>query len=164
MDALSLIMPMLVGNPKVKTTLESVFGQPADYVLDNFNKFLGDVSKGPGIQHPEEEKIALFNRYYQGGLSMGFADWESELASALLSGYTPMDVCISFRQNRHWKETTIDNINTLKDNVIPRFVEKAQACGLMPKEEKSIPQTEIKTQGGNPPWADLVNGAKTESV
>jgi hypothetical protein len=95
---------------------------------------------------------------------MGFADWESELASALLSGYSPMDVCISFRQNRHWKETTIDNINTLKDNVIPRFVEKAQACGLMPKEEKSIPQTEIKTQGGNPPWADLVNGAKTESV
>ena len=166
MDMFSLIVPVVTGNPQVKGAIESIFNQPADYVLENFNKFLGDVSKGPGIKNTEAEKVALFNRYFQGGLSMGFADWESELASALLAGYTPMDVCISFRQNRGWKETTIDNINVLAENVTPRFVTKAKECGLIPKETtpSGVPVTEIKTQGGKPPWADSVCGAKTETV
>lgn len=166
MDMFSLLVPVVTGNPKVKTAIESIFNQPADYVLENFNQFLGAVSKGPGIKNTEQEKVNLFNRYFQGGMSMGFSDWESELASALLAGYTPMDVCISFRQNRGWKETTIDNINALAENVSPRFIAKARECGLLPKEKEpsGVPITDVKTQGGRPPWADSVSSAKTESV
>lgn len=155
MDILGMVLPMLANQPKVKRAIEGMFNQPSDYVLDNFNKFMEAVNNGPGIQNTEAEKVALFNRYYQGGLAMGFSDWESELASAALAGYTPMDVCLSFRQNHGWKDTTVEKIEALADMVSPRFIAKGKECGLIPKDvetDSGIPKTDVTTSGGVPPW------------
>lgn len=155
MDAMRLVMPMLMNQPQVKATLESIFNQPADHVMNSISKFLQDVNSGPGIQNTEAEKASLFNRYFQGGLSMGFSDWESEIAAAALAGYTPMDVCLSFRNNRGWKDTTVEKIETLADMVSPRFIERGKECGLIPKDtevDSGIPKTEVTTRGGVPPW------------
>jgi hypothetical protein len=155
MDAIKLIMPMIMNQPQVKTALESIFHQPADYVMNSVSKFLEDVNNGPGIQNTEAEKVALFNRYYQGGLAMGFLDWESEIAAAALAGYTPMDVCLSFRNNRGWKDTTVEKVETLADMVSPKFIEKGKECGLIPKDvetDSGLPKTDVTTSGGIPPW------------
>lgn len=148
-------MPMIANHPKVKATLEGIFHQPSEHVIESINKFLQDVNNGPGIQNTEAEKAALFNRYFQGGLSMGFADWESEIAAAALAGYTPMDVCLSFRKDRGWKDTTVEKIEALADMISPRFIEKGKECGLIPKDEATdsgIPKTDVTTRGGVPPW------------
>ena len=155
MDAIKLILPMVLNQPKVKSAIESIFNQPADYVMNSVSKFLEDVNNGPGIQNTEAEKAARFNRYFQGGLSMGFSDWESEIAAAALAGYTPMDVCLSFRTNRGWKDATVEKIEELADIVSPRFIEKGKACGLIPKDvetDSGIPKTDVTTSGGVPPW------------
>lgn len=155
MDAIKLILPMVLNQPKVKSAIESIFNQPADHVMNSVSKFLEDVNNGPGIQNTEAEKTAMFNRYFQGGLSMGFSDWESEIAAAALAGYTPMDVCLSFRTNRGWKDATVEKIEELADIVSPRFIEKGKACGLIPKDietDSGIPKTDVTTSGGVPPW------------
>jgi hypothetical protein len=155
MDAIKLILPMVVNQPKVKSALESIFNQPADYVMNSVSKFLEEINNGPGIQNTEAEKTAKFNRYYQGGLAMGFSDWESEIAAAALAGYTPMDVCMSFRNNRGWKDTTVEKVETLADMVSPKFIEKGKECGLIPKDvegDSGIPKTDVTTRGGVPPW------------
>ena len=155
MDAIKLILPMVINQPKVKSAIESIFNQPADYVMNSVSKFLEDVNNGPGIQNTEAEKTAMFNRYFQGGLSMGFSDWESEIAAAALAGYTPMDVCLSFRTNRGWKDATVEKIEELADIVSPRFIERGKACGLIPKDvetDSGIPKTDVTTSGGVPPW------------
>lgn len=155
MDAIKLILPMIINQPKVKSAIESIFNQPLDYVMNSVSKFLEDISKGPGIQNTEAEKVAMFNRYFQGGLSMGFSDWESEIAAAALAGYTPMDVCLSFRTNRGWKDATVEKIEELADIVSPRFIEKGKECGLIPKDvetDSGIPKTDVTTSGGVPPW------------
>jgi hypothetical protein len=146
---------MVINQPKVKSAIESIFNQPADYVMNSVSKFLEDVNNGPGIQNTEAEKAAMFNRYFQGGLSMGFSDWESEIAAAALAGYTPMDVCLSFSTNRGWKDATVEKIEELADIVSPRFIEKGKACGLIPKDietDSGIPKTNVTTSGGVPPW------------
>lgn len=155
MDAVGMLLPMLANHPKVKTALESLFHQPSDYVIERITKFIQEVNNGPGIQNTEAEKVALFNRYFQGGLSMGFSDWQSEIAAAALAGYTPMDVCLSFRNNRGWKDTTVEKIESLASVISPTFIERGKACGLIPKDEgteKGIPKTDVTTSGGVPPW------------
>lgn len=155
MDILGMVLPMLAQQPKVKKAIEGIFNQPSEHVITAVNKFMQEVNNGPGIQNTEAEKVALFNRYYQGGLAMGFSDWESELASAALAGYTPMDVCLSFRQQRGWKDATVEKIEALADVVSPRFIAKGKECGLIPKEadaDGGIPKTDVSTSGGVPPW------------
>jgi hypothetical protein len=155
MDVVNLVLPMIMNTPKVKATLEGIFNQPAEHVMGCVNKFIQEVNNGPGIQNTEAEKVALFNRYYQGGLAMGFKDWESEIAAAALAGYTPMDVCMSFRNNRGWKTTTVEQVESLAEMVSPQFIEKGKECGLIPKDttkEGNLPKTDITTCGGIPPW------------
>lgn len=155
MDIMGMLLPMLANQPKVKSTLESIFKQPADHVINSITKFVEDINSGPGIQNTEAEKAALFNRYFQGGLAMGFSDWQSEIAAAALAGYTPMDVCLSFRKNRGWKDTTVEKIEALADAVSPMFIERGKECGLIPKDtedEGGIPDTDVTTRGGVPPW------------
>lgn len=155
MDAISMLLPMLASQPKIKTAIEQLFNQPSDHVVGALTKFMDDIKKGPGIQNTDAEKAALFNRYYQGGLSMGFSDWESEIAAAALAGYTRMDVCLSFRTNRGWKDATVERIEELANIVSPRFIEKGKACGLIPKDaeqDSGIPKMDVTTSGGVPPW------------
>jgi hypothetical protein len=155
MDAVSMLLPMLAGQPKIKNAIEQMFGQPSDHVMGAFSKFMEDVKRGPGIQNTEAEKAALFNRYFQGGLSMGFSDWESEIAAAALAGYSQMDVCLSFRNNRGWKDATVERIEELANIVSPRFIERGKECGLIPKDaetDSGIPKTDVTTSGGVPPW------------
>lgn len=155
MDVMAMILPMLVNQPKVKSVIEQVFHQPAEHVIGTFDKFLDEVSKGPGIKNTAAEQQAMFTRYYEGGLAMGFTDWESEIAAAALAGYTPMDICLSFRNSRGWKETTVEKVQHLSDIIAPRFIEKGKETGLIPKDvesEQSIPKTEVTTRGGVPPW------------
>ena len=155
MDVMSIVLSMALSNKEVRSTIENVFKQPADYVVDATNKFLAEIKKGPGIKNTEVERQTLFNRYYQGGLAMGFSDWESEISAAALAGYTPMDICLSFRNNRGWKDTTVEKIQSLTDIIGPRFLAKGREVGLLPKEEvaeSGIPKTEVTTSGGVPPW------------
>ena len=155
MDVLNMILPMIASQPKIKNAIEQIFNQPSDHVINAVSKFMDDVKKGPGIQNSDAEKAAMFNRYYQGGLAMGFTDWESEIAAAALAGYTPMDVCLSFRNNRKWSNTTVEKIESLVDRISPKFIERGKECGLIPKEvapDSAIPPMDVTTAGGVPPW------------
>ena len=46
MDAISMLLPMLAGQPKIKNAIEQMFGQPSDHVMGAFSKFMEDVKKG----------------------------------------------------------------------------------------------------------------------
>jgi hypothetical protein len=150
----SAVISMLLGQPKVKASIEQIFGQPADHVAGCFGRFMENVKKGPGLQNSVQEKQRLFDRYYQGGMSMGFKDWESYIAAAKLSGYSTMDVCYSFRKDKGWDVTT-DKINELTEKIMPSYIEKGKETGLLPPEQfpdKGIPQTLMNSSGGLPPW------------
>lgn len=166
MNLQDLIMPFIMNNPSTKAKIESIFRQPADHVIKSFNTFIDTVNNGPGLVNKAAEQQAMFDRYYQGGLALGFADWESEIAAASLSGYSLMDVCISFRKNRGWKDTTVEKLKVLADNVAERFIPKAKAAGLIPEEPEEtngMPKVERTTVGGKPPWAESEAGASSDS-
>lgn len=166
MNLQDLIMPLILNNPSAKTKIEAIFKQPADHVIKAFNTFLDNVNNGPGITNKAAEQQAMFDRLYQGGLSLGFTDWESEIAAASLSGYSLMDVCISFRKNRGWKDATVDRLKTISDNVANRFIPKAKAAGLIapdPEETRGMPNIERTTVGGVPPWAESGSSASVDS-
>lgn len=167
---LNVILPMLQGHPKVKTVIEQAFGQPVDHVAGCFGAFLENVKKGPGIVNTGDQKLALFNRIYQGGLSLGFADWESEFAAAKIAGFSDMDICISFRERHNWPQTRIEDIPAIEANVMPRFITKAKKTGLLPPgtfPESGLPNVEISTSGGAAPWEHLTRtgtGAEGENT
>ena len=154
-----MILPILQSQPKFRNIIESTFHQPVEYVVNWFGSFVDSVAKGPGITNTKEKQLALFNRLYQGGLSLGFSDWEAEFAAAKLSGYSDMDICISFRERHHWPQTRIEDIPAIEANVMPRFMPKAKAAGLLPPEvfpESGLPQTDVSTSGGAAPWENLI--------
>ena len=149
------ILSMLAGQPKFKAIVEQMFNQPVDHVTGCFGAFLESVRKGPGIQNSIQEQQRRFDRFYQGGLAMGFEDWKSYLAAAILAGYKPMDVCLSFRNERGWESTTVEKIQQLSEEILPVFIEKGKIAGLIPPEmfpDTGIPKINMKTSGGKPPW------------
>lgn len=151
------IVPMLASQPKFKSVIEEMFNQPVDHVANCFGVFLESVKKGPGIKNTAQEQQRLFDRYYQGGLAMGFADWQAYIAAAQLAGYSAMDVCLSFRNERGWETTTVEKIQQLCEKIMPQFIEKGKAAGLIPPDmfpDAGIPKTDVKTIGGKPPWED----------
>lgn len=168
MDFQEMVMPFILNNPKIKSKIETIFNQPADHVFKAFNDFIDNVRKGPGIVDNAAKQQQIYNRIFQGGLAMGFTDWESELMAASIAGYTPMDVCLSFRNNRDWKDTTVDKVTQMMDVVAPRFIKKARDTGLLPKEseipEKGIPKCERTNIGGIPPWETEEFKAKQAEV
>lgn len=152
---LNAILPMIQSHPKVKHVVENIFNQPVDHVFKCFGVFMDNVGRGPGLHSAPDQKLALFNRIYKGGLSLGFADWYSELAAAKIAGYTDLDIAISFQDRHNWKDATIERIAALSEQVMPRFVEKAKTAGLLPPEmfpQSGIPKTDVTTSGGVPPW------------
>lgn len=152
---LNTVLMFLQSQPKVKSAVEGLTGQPLEYVANCVGGFLQQLGKGPGLQKTPQQKQETFFRLYQGGLAMGFLDWESELSAAVLAGYQPIDVCISFQTRRKWPDTTIERINALAEDIVPRFVEAGKRSGLIPPEafpDNSIPQTEISSVGGAAPW------------
>lgn len=155
---INLILPALQNHPKVKSVVENAFGQPVDHVFGCWGEFLEKVKKGPGLVNTAEQKLALFNHIYHGGLSLGFADWESEFAAAKIAGYTDLDICRSFRERHNWPQTRIEDIPAIEANVMPRFIPKAKAAGLLPPElfpDTGLPKTDISTSGGAAPWENL---------
>ena len=165
---INTILMFLKSQPKFKMTVESLTGQPIEHVANCFAGFVQQIGQGPGIKQTAEQKNAVFQRLYNGGRSMGFSDWESELCAAILAGFQPIDVCNSFRIRRNWPDTTIDRINQQAELVMPRFLEAGKKCGLIPPEafpENTIPQTEINTAGGVAPWNQNMptNGATAVS-
>lgn len=166
MNLQDLIMPFIMNNPSTKAKIEAIFKQPADHVIKSFNTFIDTVNNGPGLVNKAAEQQAVFDRFYQGGLALGFTDWESEIAAASLSGYSLMDVCISFRKNRGWKDTTVEKLKVLSDNVAERFIPKAKAAGLIPEEPEEpggMPKVERTTVGGAPPWATSETSANSDA-
>ena len=162
-----MILPMLQNQPKFRSIIEHTFNQPVEHVLNCFGAFFDNVSKGPGIKNTTQEKQRLFDRYYQGGLSMGFEDWQSYIAAAKLAGYTDLDVCYSFRKERNWNVTT-EKIQELSEQFMPDFIEKGKNSGLFPPEmfpDTEIPKTNVSVAGSNPPWekAENCNGAYSTS-
>ena len=166
MNLQDLIMPFILNNPNTKAKIEAIFKQPADHVIKSFNTFIDNVNSGPGLTNKAAEQQAMFDRLYQGGLSLGFTDWESEIAAASLSGYALRDVCISFRKNRGWKDATVEKLKVISDNVAERFIPKAKAAGLIapdPEETSGMPNVERTTVGGTPPWAESGSSASADS-
>lgn len=167
---INLILPALQNHPKVKSIVENAFGQPVDHVFGCLGAFWENVQRGPGISKAPDQKLALFNRVYQGGLSLGFADWESEFAAAKIAGFSDMDICISFRERHNWPQTRIEDIPAIEANVMPRFITKAKKTGLLPPEmfpESGLPNVEISTSGGAAPWEHLTRtgtGAEGENT
>lgn len=150
----NVLFSMLQGQPKFKAIVEQIFGQPIDHVAGCISGFMENVKRGPGLQNSVQEKQRLFDRYYQGGMSMGFKDWQSYIAAAKLSGYSTMDVCYSFRSDRGWEVTT-DKIEQLADEIMPAYIKKGKETGLLPPEQfpdKGIPQTKMNSSGALPPW------------
>lgn len=155
---INLILPALQNHPKVKSIVENAFGQPVDHVTGCFGAFLESVKKGPGLVNTAEQKLTLFNHIYHGGLSLGFADWESEFAAAKIAGYTDLDICRSFRERHNWPQTRIEDMPAIEANVMPRFIPKAKAAGLLPPElfpDTGLPKTDVSTSGGAAPWEPL---------
>ena len=155
---LNLILPFVQNNPKFKSVVEHAFNQPVEHVFGCVGAFLDNVRKGPGLANTPDQKLALFNRIYQGGLSLGFADWESEFAAAKIAGYSDMDICISFRERHRWPQTRIEDMPAIEANVMPRFIPKAKAAGLLPPDlfpDSGLPKTDVSTSGGSAPWENL---------
>jgi hypothetical protein len=158
------ILPMLAQQPKFKAVVENIFNQPVEHVANCVGLFMKNIKEGPGIKNTAKERQRLFDRYYNGGMALGFKDWQSYIAAAKLAGYSDMDVCLSFRKERGWADTTVEKIQQLSEDIIPQFIEKGKVSGLIPPEmfpDCGIPKTEIKTCGGDPPWdkQEYRNGA-----
>ena len=154
-----MLLQIIQSQPKIKGAIEQMTGQPVEYVAQCAGTFLDHIGKGPGLTNTNEQKFALFNRVYQGGMALGFSDWESELCAAKIAGYSDVDICISFRERHKWPNTTVENIQALAEQQMPRFIEKAKAAGLLPPEmfpQSGLPQTEIVSTGGVAPWESLV--------
>ena len=162
-----MILQIIQGNPKLRAAIEQMTGQPVEYVAQCAGTFLNHITQGPGIKQTDEQKFALFNRVFQGGRALGFSDWESELCAAKIAGYSDLNICISFRDRHKWPDTTIEKIQLLSENIMPRFVEKAKAAGLLPPEmfpQSGLPQTEVVSTGGTAPWESLIaSGAGNEA-
>lgn len=155
---LNIILPFVQNNAKFRGIIEHAFNQPVEHVFGCVGAFMENVRKGPGLANTEEQKLTLFNRIYQGGRAMGFADWEAEYAAAKLAGYSDMDICINFRERHRWPQTTIEDIAAIEPHVMPRFLEKAKKSGLLPPEmfpEAGLPATDVTTSGGSAPWEHL---------
>ena len=155
---LQLLLPYIQNNPKFRGIVEHAFNQPVEHVLSCVGSFWDNVQKGPGLAAAPDQKLALFNRIYQGGLALGFADWEAEFAAAKIAGYTDLDICINFREVHKWPQTRIEDIPAIEANVMPRFIPKAKAAGLLPQEmfpQSGLPKTDVTTSGGSAPWENL---------
>lgn len=168
MDLQSLIVPLISTSPEWKTKIESITGQPIDHVARCINEFLDKMKSGPGIVDEELVRQSRFEHIYQAGLRMGFADWESEIAAAGIAGYSPIDIAMSFANNRGW-ETSVEEIENIAKTIAPRFMKKGKECGLFKDEEKKtagpmIPRTEVKTSGTVPPWRNQNQPAGGQSV
>ena len=163
---LNMVLSLLKGQPKFKTAIEQVSGQPIDHVVQCAAVFLDNIKRGPGLVNTEKQKIDLFNRLYQGGLALGFSDWESELCAAKIAGYSDMEVCLSFRERHRWPQTTVESIQILEKQIMPRFVEAGKRAGLLPPDMfpvSGIPQTEVSTSGGSAPWETLLHSGANGS-
>lgn len=155
-----MLLQIIQSQPKIKGAIEQMTGQPVEYVAQCAGTFLDHIGKGPGLTNTNEQKFALFNRVYRGGLALGFSDWESELCAAKIAGYADVEICISFCDRHKWPGTTVDKIQALAEQIMPRFVEKAKVAGLLPPEmfpQSGLPQTEIVSTGGVAPWESLVD-------
>ena len=154
-----MLLQIMQSQPKIKGAIEQMTGQPVEYVAQCAGTFLDHIGKGPGLTNTNEQKFALFNRVYKGGLALGFSDWESELCAAKIAGYPDIEICISFCDRHKWPNTTVDKIQALSEQIMPRFVEKAKVAGLLPPEmfpQSGLPQTEVVSTGGTAPWESLV--------
>lgn len=152
---INMLLGVLQNQPKFKSVVENLFGQPADHVVNCISGCFDSIRKGPGLVNTAQQKIDVFNRIYKGGLALGFPDWESELAAAKIAGYTDLDICMSFRDRHKWSQTTVEKVQGLAEDILPGFIDKAKKAGLLPPEmfpDSGIPKTEITTSGGAAPW------------
>lgn len=70
------------------------------------------------------------------------------------------------QKEQGWKDTTVEKLKVLSDNVAERFIPKAKAAGLIPEEPEEtngMPKVERTTVGGKPPWAESEAGASSDS-
>ena len=165
-----MILQLIQGQPKFKSAVENIFGQPVEHVVNCIGGFMDNVQKGPGLVNTAAKQLELFNKLYKGGLAIGFSDWESELFAARLAGYSDIEICTSFRERHNWPRTTVENIAALAKELMPRLTEQAKKAGLLPPEmfpQSGLPQTQVESTGGVAPWETLLHsgadGSKVET-
>ena len=152
---IQMVLGVLQNQPKFKSAVEHLFGQPADHVVGCISSCFDNIQKGPGLINTAQQKIDAFNRIYNGGLALGFPDWESELAAAKIAGYSDLDICMSFRDRHKWSQTTVEKVQQLSEEILPGFIDRGKKAGLLPPEmfpESGIPKTDVSTSGGAAPW------------
>lgn len=152
---MGLLIPLMSSTPELKGKIEGVFGQPVDHVGKCISQFMDSIKKGPGLIDQEALRQQRFIHIYQSGLRMGFQDWQAQIAAADCAGYPIIDVANSFAQRRGW-DCSIEEIQELHQQVMPKFMEKGKQLGLFkdsaPTQKKGIPSMQIKKTVKDPPW------------
>lgn len=130
---------------------------------------MDSIKSGPGLVDQQALRQQRFMHIYQSGLRMGFSDWQSEIAAADCAGYPIIDVANSFAQRRGW-DCSIEQIQELHKQIMPKFMEKGRQLGLFkaeaPMQNKGIPAIQVKGQIKDPPWRQpgVVKSAPTPQV
>lgn len=166
MDLMTIAMSFVKSNPQLLSAIETAVGQPIDHIGKCLSACVENISTGPGIRDIEAEKQQKFNYIYNAGLKMGFSDWESEIAAAGYSGYSPVDIALSFEQNRGWS-VSAEEIENLAKTIAPRFNDLAVKYNFIqpPKAQQvGIPNSvKRNTSGGTPPWRNKKDTAAADA-
>ena len=156
MDLQQILTLFLNSNPKWRTKLEGLTGQPSDYSIKCVNNFLEDLRKGPGLKKPAD-KLQEFNANYQLVMGLGgFQEYEAQILAADMSGFTLAEVAQHFRMNLGW-DTNVDEIQQIHEAALPRFKELGKKAGLFKEDTSTTNNT------GTPPNFGGTTKRKTNS-
>lgn len=163
MDLQQILTLFLNSNPKWRTKLENVTGQPSDYSIKCVNNFLEELRKGPGLKKPAD-KLQEFNANYQLVMGLGgFQEYEAQILAADMSGFTLAEVAQHFRMNLGW-DTNVDEIQQIHEAALPKFKELGKKAGLFKDDPSSSNTSTPPNFGGTtkrksnsdgldvPPW------------
>lgn len=147
MDLQQILTLFLNSNPKWRTKLEAMTGQPSEYSIKCVNNFLEELNRGPGLKKPAD-KLQEFNANYQLVMGLGgFKEYEAQILAADMSGFTLAEVAQHFRMNLGW-DTNVEEIKQIHEEALPKFKELGKKAGLFkdePSEQSSVPNL-----GGSP--------------
>lgn len=147
MDLQQILTLFLNSNPKWRSKLEAMTGQPSEYSIKCVNNFLEELRRGPGLKKPAD-KLQEFNANYQLVMGLGgFQEYEAQILAADMSGFTLAEVAQHFRMNLGW-DTNVDEIQHIHEEALPRFKELGKKAGLFKEDNTSSDSNGVPNLGG----------------
>ena len=87
MDLQQILTLFLNSNPKWRSKLEAMTGQPSEYSIKCVNNFLEELRRGPGLKKPAD-KLQEFNANYQLVMGLGgFQEYEAQRYKTQYASY-----------------------------------------------------------------------------